>query len=318
MATWDEMYRMRSSQMTTPSTGGRNALGSQPAAPTNIWDTQPKSANEQMNRSSQFGAMQPQGLPQPAPAGTNALVGSSYGGGRGDWQGYGPNAGGLRVDPTYLPEVWDYQESPEYRNRLAWAQRDLNRLLLSRGRSDSTGGINALARQQSEMAADEIDKQYQRALQANMANYGRYFGANTENYGRTRGEDETGWNRAAYLGEQDWNRNWQLANMGLNATTTGVQSGNSTGMALANLLSQNGANQASLAIQRGLVSADTIQALLNAGFTYLQIEQMIRGASTGTAAPTTTSPVWSEEVPTATSPRAGLSRDSGGYLDWSR
>lgn len=206
----------------------------------------------------------------------------------GGWGG----AGGLRVNPSYLPEQWDYKQSPEYQQRLAWAQRDLNRQLLNMGRSDSTGGINAMARQQAEIAGQEIDKQYQRALAANMENYGRYFNANQANYGRTVGEDQTGWDRARYLdetafnrgnlmGEQDWNRNFQLANMGLGATTTGVQSGNAAGANLATLLSQNGANQASLAVQRGIISADRIQALLNAGWSYFQINEMVKGMGSG-------------------------------------
>jgi len=220
---------------------------------------------------------------QPMPQQPNAMA-PQYGG-----------AGGLRVNPSYLPEQWDYHQSPEYQQRLAWAQRDLNRQLLSMGRSDSTGGINAMARQQAEIAGQEIDKQYQRALQANMANYGRYIGANTENYGRIRGEDQTGWDRAAYLdqtgfnrqnlmGEQDWNRNFQLANMGYGATQTGVASGAAAGSNLANLLSSNGANQASLALARGDVSADQIQRLLSSGFGFADLERLFANRAPSGAA----------------------------------
>lgn len=236
----------------------------------------------QTNRGTQFNAMQNFGQPVAPGVDVRERMWNS-----GQTSAPANPAMTMRVNPNYLPETWDYTQSPEYQQRLAWAQRDLNRQLLAMGRSDSTGGINAMARQQAEIAGQEIDKQYQRAINANMENYNRMFGANQVNYGRAVGEDETGWNRAWNLGEQDWNRNWQLANLGFDATRTGVSSGNQTGLALADLLSGNGANQASLALRSGAVSADQIQGLLNAGWTYLQIEQLIgqRGGGGGVSIP---------------------------------
>lgn len=324
---------------TTPSDRYNTANAMAPATtqpvqqPPNPWMTQPKpidpaaavGGNAMASRGAQLPAIQGNMTTTP-----NVLATAPTGGTFSPQQptnpmAYGPNGGGLRVNPNYLPENWDYRQSPEYQQRLAWAQRDLNRQLLSMGRSDSTGGINAMARQQSEIAGQEIDKQYQRALQANMTNYGRMFGANVENYGRTRGEDQTGWdraayldqtgwNRGAYLGEQDWNRNWQLANLGFNATNTGVQSGNQTGMALANLLSGNGANQASLALQRGVVSADRIQSLLNAGWTFLQIDQLFGGQQGGAPAGSTLGGVPGAVQPTLPAySGAGIGNPGGSY-----
>lgn len=232
------------------------------------------------------GGLGPAIRPSSPPSG-NSMVG--YPGGRGNYMGYGPNGGGLRVDPNYLPEYWDnYQESPEFKWRLAQAEKALNRRLLSFGRSDSTGGHNIMGNLYSDIAADERDKQYQRNLMANTENYQRYLGANNINYGRTQSEDQTGWNRAwdidnrdwtrsNYLGEQDWNRNFALANMGFDATRSGVGAGTGASLALAELLSQNGANQASLALRSGAVSADVIQALLNAGFDWARIEGLFGG-----------------------------------------
>ena len=301
------------------------------------------------------------GVVQPTPP-VNALSG------RGDYMGYGPNGGGLRVDPNYLPEQWNYQESPEYLWRQQQAERGLNRLLLNRGRSDSLGGLNALANQRSQIAGEEVDKQYQRALAANTANYARYLGANVENYGRTRGEDETAygramgenvlnynrqyqlgerdWNRDAYvdqtqynrqyqlgerdwnrqfqMGEQDWNRNFALAGLGYNATQSGVQSGNAASFALATLLSQNGANQASLALTSGAVSADTIKRLLDIGMSFTDIEGLF--GSSGGAVPQGYNPTGAT-APALPAPSVGgltSARNdyAGGYADyediWSR
>lgn len=210
---------------------------------------------------------------------------------RGDYMGYGPNAGGLRVDPNYVPENWNYKETPEYQWIQAQAEKGLNRRLLAAGRSDSTGGINALANLRSNIAASEVDKQYQRALQANQENYGRYFNANLTNYGRTQGEDTTGYNRAqyadatnfgrqSYLGAEDWNQNYQLAQLGLDATKTGASAGNATAQSLATLFSQNGFNQASLALARGDVTADQINRLIQQGLSLAQINGMFSGGST--------------------------------------
>lgn len=264
------------------------------------------------------------------PAGGNGGNALAYPGGRGNYMGYGSNGGGLRVDPNYLPEIWDYKDSPEYQWRLAKATKGLNRNLLARGRSNSTFGVNALSNLQSDIAADEVNRQYQRALNANTQNYSRYIGANVENYGRTRSEDQTGWDRATQLdntsdfrafrnGEQDWNRNYQLANMGLGATNTGVQAGNATGLALAYLLSGNGATQAALAVQSGAVSGSTIQSLLNAGLSYLQIESLFGGGNNTqqipssvtspnpgnfniSSLPTGTSPSWLQQGSTVSNP----------------
>jgi len=103
----------------------------------------------------------------------------------------GPNA--------RVPEIWDFQDSPQYQFRQKQAQRDLNRILMARGRSDSTGGINALARRADEIAADEIDKQYNRALNANLLNYGRDYTEDERDYGRFFSEDDRDFNRNALL-----------------------------------------------------------------------------------------------------------------------
>lgn len=225
----------------------------------------------------------------PPPPSSNAMAG--YPGGRGNYMGYGPNGGGLRVDPNYLPEYWDnYQDSPEFKWRLAQAEKAMNRRLLSFGRSDSSGGHNIMGNLYSDITADERDKQYQRNLMANTENYQRYLGANNINYGRTQSEDQTGWNRAwdidnrdwtrsNYLGEQDWNRNFALANMGFDATRSGVGAGSAASVALAQLLNENGANQASLALSSGRVSADMISSLLSSGFGFDQIEKLFGGGT---------------------------------------
>jgi hypothetical protein len=256
LTTYDDRYS-RTNTMSQP-------VERQPLSP---WQTQPQPAGQQTPIfGSQTGA-----APTSSPAATtqpNAMAYPAYG-------------GGLRINPTYLPEYWNYEDSPEFKKQLELNLRGANRRLLAMGRSDSTGGANALNTVESNLRAQEVNRNLERTIANAMANYGRYTGANVENYGRTRDEDQTGWNRAAYLGEQGWNRNYQLANLGYDATRTGVQSGNAAGANLANLLAGNGANQASLALQKGAVSADQIQSLFNAGWTFLQIEQLFNGGTGG-------------------------------------
>jgi hypothetical protein len=233
----------------------------------------------------------PPAAPTTPPGPGNAPGGSSM---------YPVNGGGLRVNPNYLPEIWDYQDSPEYQWRLAQAMRNANRVNLAMGRSNSTFGMNAMNRLASDIAAEEVNRQYERALAANMANYSRMLGANQINYGRTREEDETGWNRATYMNERDWtrgnymteqewNRAMQMARLGYDATNQGVNAGNQTSFAIANLLRQNGAEQAAAAVANGTVDANLIDQLFQLGYDFLTIEQLIPQLTRrGTTAPTTT------------------------------
>lgn len=295
--------------MTQPKAPPRQTAGSDPRTARAEFEN----ANAMVGRSSQLQAIRNYGPASTPAAGgftetpsgnTMPTQAGGYPGGRGNYMGYGPNGGGLRVDPNYLPEYWDnYQDSPEFKWRLAQAEKAMNRRLLAFGRSDSSGGHNIMGNLYSDITADERDKQYQRNLMANTENYQRYLGANNINYGRTQSEDQTGWNRAwdidnrdwtrsNYLGEQDWNRNFALANMGFDATRSGVGAGTGASLALAELLSQNGANQASLALRSGAVSADVIQALLSAGFDWARIERLFSplGGVPGPGAPPLTPP----------------------------
>lgn len=300
---------------------------------------------------------------------------------------YKPDVGPL-PSPAYdfsqmrLPEFQNYQSSPEYQYRLAESQKQLNRQLLSKGRANSTFGVNALGRQASEIAGEEVDKQYQRNLTAQLENYqratgenqvgygrgmeqnvlgynrglnlneqqyargqtgynqavdanaldynrqyqlgerdfnrgltlneqqygrgqtayGQQLGQNELVYGRGRSEEQQAYDRARYgeerdygrgvyaderdygrqfqQGQTDWERAYQLADLGYRATTQGVNAGNQTARSLADLLSQNGAHQASAAILNGQVDAATISTLLNSGVDFQRINQMFGGGST--------------------------------------
>lgn len=206
---------------------------------------------------------------------------------------------------------WDYQASPEYQFRLNEAQKALKRQLMAKGRLDSTYGYDVLGRQASQIAGEEVDKQYQRALTAEGTNYGRGFteeglaynrgvdvnerNLNRENinYGRGVSEEQARYQRDIenmnrYLqgnqinygrgfqeGEQDWNRNYQLAQLAFQASNPGY--GASYGNALGNLYSNQGQNLAGIAQDRGAVQGTMLQSLLNSGYTYLQAQEMMKG-----------------------------------------
>src|SRR5262245_31358657 len=200
-----------------------------------------------------------------------------------------------RVNPFYMPEEWNYKESPEYQWRLQQALKNANRQNLALGRQNSTFGLNAMNRVASDIAAEEVDKQYQRAAFANQQNWNRMFGTNVENYGRGFRE-----------GEQDWNRNYALAQLGFGATTAGVNSGNAMAGSVANLLSHYGATDALLALSRGDVNADFFTQLLTSGMPIAAINAIFKPSSGGAVQqtlPTTFNSQAGLQTPTTTTAR---------------
>lgn len=161
-------------------------------------------------------AQDPRITPTPSPMGGYAGPTSRVGGAWGQ-AAYGGPTNRLAVN-------WDYQSSPEYQFRLAEAQKALQRQLGSRGRLDSTYGYDILGRQASQIAGEEVDKQYGRALGAEATNYGRGFqeegiaygrgvdlgerNLNREqiNYGRGVGEEQTRYGREQFRNQEDYNR----------------------------------------------------------------------------------------------------------------
>lgn len=165
--------------------------------------------------------------------------------------GFQTTPGASRVAPQYVPRgtyqgptdrldvQWDYKSSPEYQFRLDEAQKALNRQLASRGRSNSTFGVNALAKQAALIAGEEVDKQYARARSAEQENYGRgfteegvgygrgfesdrenwgrYLGSEGINYGRDVSEDERAYGRFWNEDDREFNRNALLTQMGQRA-----------------------------------------------------------------------------------------------------
>lgn len=81
-------------------------------------------------------------------------------------------------------QVEDYRQNPAYQNQLRESERALNRQLLARGRSDSTGGINALATNQRRLGAEFEQKAYERAVTEDNNNYARLREQNTTEYDR--------------------------------------------------------------------------------------------------------------------------------------
>ena len=238
-------------------------------------------------------------IPQaPAYGGPTTRVGQAWG-----QPAYGGPTNRLAVN-------WDYQASPEYQFRLNEAQKALRRNLMAKGRLDSTYGYDVLGRQASQIAGEEVDKQYQRALGAEATNYGRGFteegvaygrgvdlgerNLNRENinYGRGTAEEQARYardieNANRYLqgnqinygrgwqeGEQDWMRNMQLAQLAFQASNPGY--GASYGNALGNLYSNQGYNMAGIAQNQGAVQGNLLQSLLNSGYTYLQAQEMMQ------------------------------------------
>jgi hypothetical protein len=204
--------------------------GSQPVAPPiNPWATQPKPATT--------GTPMVPPLPGDTFGQPNAMATPptpSYG-----------SAEAPRVTPQYMPVNWNYQDSPEFQQQLQLGLRGANRRLLAMGRSDSTGGINAMNRFEGDLRAQEVKDNWQRAYMGDQANYGRYSGATRTMRVVWRGPRiGTATTNLLILVSDVGGRGGRQSNRGEPGRFAG----------------RNGANQASLALCSGAVSADQIQA----------------------------------------------------------
>lgn len=95
-------------------------------------------------------------------------------------------------------QVEDYKQNPAYQSQLKDSERALNRRLLSMGRSDSTGGINAFATNQRQLGAEFEQKAYERAVTED-----------NNAYGRAREQNMTEFDRAAQVNKLLYDRDYQ-------------------------------------------------------------------------------------------------------------
>jgi hypothetical protein len=95
-------------------------------------------------------------------------------------------------------QVEDYKQNPAYQSQLKDSERALNRRLLSMGRSDSTGGINAFATNQRQLGAEFEQKAYERAVTED-----------NNAYGRAREQNMTEFDRANQVNKLLYDRDYQ-------------------------------------------------------------------------------------------------------------
>ncbi len=210
---------------------------------------------------------------------------------------------GRYIQPD-LPDQLDFkldENDPIYKWKQGQAEKAVNRSLASRGMYNSRPGINALAEANMRVTADEVDKQYGRALDTYGRDYGRgmdlfNIGRDRANvlYGRTEGQADKAFTRkygqatdlynnllnqdnikydrnqsqlmnmfnmANQLGGRAYDRDMDLAKLGQGAAGSIGSQANATGQGVANSFMNAGNANAQSALVQGQANANMWQQL---------------------------------------------------------